>query len=401
MRATFCNGNFYRAGRFQLADLEVVAGRIHAFAPPATSRPPADSSHRFIDLEGAFVLPGLIDAHAHLVLSPDAQRHEPLTARVLKGARNAAIQLRAGVTSVRDVGGPGRITVELREAIDAGTLEGPRVQTSASFVCSTGGHVSYWGREADGPDEMQRAVREQRKAGADFIKIMASGGVADEREDPSLAQLTQPELAAIVATARQSGTYVAAHAHPAHAIQMCLEAGVRTIEHASFMDQQCVETALEKSAFIVPTFIVYDVMARSENLSAGQRDLAASVLERKADSFLRAVAAGVQWGVGTDAGSFMPQGQLWQEMRFIQRLGVSADRIIAAATRTNAEIMRSPDVGSLEAGAWADMLVLSDDPTKDLSILENPSLVVKSGQVVHRSQSATTPPTLAPSGGRS
>jgi len=399
MRVTFRNGNFYRAGRFQRADLEVDGGRVHAFTPVDGASSGSSSRHQEIDLDGAYVVPGLIDAHAHLVLSTDAERFEPLTQRVLKGARNAGIQLRAGVTSVRDVGGPGRIAVELKEAIDAGIVEGPRMRTSSSFVCSKGGHVSYWGREADGPDEVQRAVREQRKEGADFIKIMASGGVADEGENPELTQLSLLELEAIVNTARQAGTYVAAHAHPAHAILNCLEAGVRTIEHASFMDEQCISAALEYSAYIVPTFIVYDVMARSESLTAGQRDLAARVLDRKAESFLKAVEAGVKWGVGTDAGSFMPQGQLWQEMRLIQQLGVPAERVLEAATLTNAEIMQDGTVGRLEPGAWADMLVVANDPTADLGALEHPALVVKGGQVVHSSHTITTSTTPAPLGG--
>lgn len=395
MRATFRNGRLYRAGRFQTADLEVVDGRISAITPP---RPPgaAGRAGQEVDLGGAFVMPGLIDVHGHCVLSPDAARAEPLSARVLKGVRNARTQLHAGVTSVRDVGGPGRIAVELKEAICAGIVAGPRVATSASFICAAGGHVSYWGREATGEADVRRAVREQRAAGADFIKIMASGGVADEGEDPEAPQFEPEELQALVSEAASDGTYVAAHAHPAAAIRLCLEAGVRTIEHASFIDERGIELAVERGAYIVPTFIVYDVIARSETLGRVQRDLAARVLEKKAEAFLAAVAAGVRWGAGTDAGTYMPQGQLWQELRFIESLGVPTSSILAAATQTNAEIMQTDEIGRLEPGAWADLLVLAADPTADLTTLRTPTLVVKGGVVVDRDQNPAPSPALNP-----
>jgi len=394
MRTAFRNGYVYDEGRFFRADLEVVAGRIVDRALPGESDSEAPVGE-VVDLQGAFVIPGLIDAHAHLVLSSDSARDEPLTARVLKGVRNANTQLRAGVTSVRDVGGPGRIAIELKDAIEGGLIHGPRVSTSGSFVCAVDGHVSYWGCEATGTAEVRNAVDTQLKAGSDFIKIMASGGVADEREDPESAQFTLAELEAITQEAAGSGRYVAAHAHPPQAIRLCLEAGVRTIEHASFMDERCIELALERDAFIVPTFIVYDVIAASQKLPKGQRDLAARVLERKIESFLKAAAAGVRWGVGTDAGTFMPHGQLWKEMRFISQLGVPTSRILDAATLTNAEIMHRSDVGRLEFGDWADMVVLNSDPTQHLEALERPAMVIKGGRVVHRDSKLPPPPTTA------
>lgn len=400
MRATFVNGILYRAGRFESADFEVVNGRISSITPRPPGPTGREQSPHTIDLGGAYVLPGLIDAHAHLVLSPDAERHEPLTARILKGARNARLQLEAGVTAVRDVGGPGRIALDLKDAIEASVLPGPRVSSSGSFISITGGHVSYWGREADGADDVRRAVRELRKTGSDFIKIMASGGVADATEDPNLSQYSRHELEAISQEARSAGTYVAAHAHPARAIRRCLEVGVRTIEHASFLDEACIELALEKGAYIIPTFIVYDVMSRSERLSTAQRDLAAKVLGRKSESFLAAAKAGVMWGVGTDAGSFMPQGQLWQEMLFLQRLGIPATDVIRAATITNSEIMRADDLGRLEPGCWADAVVLDSDPTQNLEALQRPTLVIQGGRVVHSTTVLPTVPTAQLGGER-
>lgn len=151
---------------------------------------------------------------------------------------------------------------------------------------------------------------------------------------------------------------------------------MRTIEHASFIDDECIDLALENGTYIVPTFIVYEVMARSESLSQEQRDLAARVLNRKAESFLKAAAAGVRWGVGTDAGSFMPRGRLWEELRIIHGQGVAAETVLRAATLTNAQILQAPDVGSFHAGAWADMVVVPSDPLVDLTVLGQPTAVI-------------------------
>lgn len=400
MNTTYRNGRLFRAGRFEVADFEVIDGRIAGVSTPsvpATNRQPNSGA---IDLGGRFVIPGLIDAHAHLVLRADAERFEPLTSRVLKGVRNAKEHLASGVTSVRDAGGPGRITVELKQAIDLGFVEGPRTRTSGSFVCIPGGHVSYWGREVSNTEEARRAVREQHDAGADFIKIMASGGVADKAEDPNSAQFTPVDLRAICDEARALGTYVAAHAHPPSAIRLCIEAGVRTIEHASFIDEAGIEAALRANAIIVPTFIVYSVIAESSALPKEQRDQAARLLDSKIVSFLAAVEAGVRWGVGTDAGTYMPSGQLWREISLLHDLGIRAEDVLQAATVTNAEVLRDDQIGQLEVGRWADAVVLDSDPTHDIDTLAEPSMVIKGGQIVNPELTPTTPLLAEPQGER-
>lgn len=377
MRRSFLNGLVFRQGQFVPADVHVADGRVVAAHPPGAD---VDA----VDLAGAYVVPGLVDAHAHLVLSGDVARDAPLTQRLLKGVRNARAQLRAGVTSLRDVGGPGRIALDLAEAIANGVVEGPRVRASGSFLCATGGHVHYWGSEVDGADAARRGVRALVKQGAHFIKIMASGGVAEPSEDPELAQFDPEELAAICAAAQRLGRSVAAHAHPAGAIADCLRAGVRTIEHASFIDDEGCALAAERGAFVVPTFVVYQTMSQDPRLPASQRDLCRRVLDRKATTFLAARAAGVRWGVGTDAGSFQPQGHLWREMVHIAALGVPAPEVLTAATRTNAEILSDDAIGRLDPGCHADLLVVDQDPLADFHRLAEPSFVVQGGRDVVR-----------------
>lgn len=374
-RRTFKGARVFDGERFLRRDLHTLDDRL-------VDRHPEGAAVDVVELGDAYVVPGLIEAHAHLVLSEDIVQDGPLTQRLLKGARNARRQLRAGVTTLRDVGGPGTLTIDLADSIARGEVEGPRVVACGTFLCSTGGHVHYWGIEADGRDGVRAAVRKIVKDGGRFIKVMASGGVAEPSEDPEVSQYAPEELAMICEEADRWGRTVAAHAHPARAINDCLRASVRTIEHASFLDDEGIDLALEHGAFIVPTFVVYAAMADDPKLPVEQRDLSRRVLDRKADSFLRAVERGVRWGVGTDAGSFMPPGRLWQEMDYIAALGIPATRVIDAATRTNAEILELSDVGRLDAGAFADLVVLEEDPLVRLEALREPRMVIQAGRIV-------------------
>lgn len=376
VRLVFRNARLHADPSGGLVDIEVEAGRLRALSPAFDSEQPG------IDLAGRTVTPGLIDAHAHLALSQDSARQEGWLGRTIKGVRNAQIHLSSSVTTVRDAGSPSIINLELSQAFEAGVVKGPRVFACGTFLSITGGHVSYWTRECDGPDECRKAVREQLKAGANYIKVMASGGVADGQEQPEQVQFTPEELKAICNEARQAGTYVAAHAHPAAAIRNCLQAGVRTIEHASFMDQECIELALEKGAYIVPTFVVYQTIVEAEHLPVAQRELSARILEDKARCFLEAVRQGVRWGLGTDAGSYQPHGQLWREMEYLKRLGLPAQSVLDAATSTNAEILGQPSLGKLEVGAPADFVVLNHDPLTNFAEFASPYMVVVRGKVV-------------------
>jgi imidazolonepropionase-like amidohydrolase len=341
----------------------------------------AEAGTRVVDASGCWVVPGLIDAHVHLCFSMDSPRDEGFAQRLLKGARNAAVNLRAGITTVRDVGAMGKLNIELARAGDAGVVDAPRIVACGEFIAITGGHVHYWAREADGPDEVRKAAREQIKAGARLIKLMASGGAADPEEDPGAPQLSLAEMTAAVEVARRAGVKVAAHAHGEEAMVAALTAGVDTIEHATFLTPKVVDLLLEKQRAIVPTFAVYQEIAGDAQLPAAQREIARRVLDAKGPRFLDAVRQGVRYGVGTDAGSFYPPGALVREMELMVAVGLSPREVVLAATAGNAELLgMAGRLGTIEPGRLADILILAADPFESPGALRRIVRVFKGGK---------------------
>lgn len=334
-----------------------------------------------IDGTGKWLIPGLIDAHVHLCFSMDSLRAEGDSARLIKGVRNARINLEAGITTVRDVGAMRKLNIELANAIAAGVVPGPRVLASGEFIAMTGGHVHYWAREADGVDEVRKATREQLKAGAHLIKLMASGGAADANEDPDTPQLTETEMAVAVEEARRAGVKVAAHAHGERSMSAALRAGVDTLEHATFLTPRVVELLLEKGAAVIPTFAVYKQIADAAHLPAAQRENGRSVFERKGPAFAAAVKAGVRFGVGTDAGSYYPPGALAREMELMAAAGLANRDVLMAATKVNAELLGMESlIGTIETGKLADAVLLEADPLADLGALRRIARVIKGGR---------------------
>ncbi len=233
----------------------VVDGDRITFVGPATEAP---SGTEVVDLGDVTLLPGLIDTHVHLVWSASAEPHE-LVAResraltALRCAQDAALHLRAGVTTVRDVGATDGLSVDVARAVELGVLSGPRVVAAGRVIAMTGGHAWFLGREADGVDEVRRAVREEMKAGATCIKFMASGGVYGHAEEPGSPQLAVEEMRAGVEEAYKANRKVAAHAYSVAAIRDALDAGVDSIEHGSFLDRETAERMREEGRYLVPT----------------------------------------------------------------------------------------------------------------------------------------------------
>jgi len=384
-------------------DIRLTGDRIAEIGPGLDEAAGEES----LDLRGQVVMPGLIDAHVHVVdYSPD--RYAPYGVSPYYVAARAQEILRGmldrGFTSVRDAAGA---DAGLARAIDEGYLEGPRLFPAGRPISQTGGHGDLrmsgggcpscarhdhpmMGAIADGVAEVRRAVREELRRGASQVKMMISGGIDSPHDRVTAAQYSAEEIAAGVAEATAAGTYVMAHAYTAESIRRGLAAGVRSIEHGNFLDSDGAAELLRRDAFLVPTLVVYDAMVRGE---ASRADAPApnvtfvDMLERGMRSLELAGQAGAKIVFGTD---LMGGNHHMQSLEFRLRGEVlpPAD-VIRSATSTAAELLgRAGQLGTIREGALADLLVLAANPLDDLAVLADPGthlqLVIKSGTIVRR-----------------
>ncbi len=375
----------------------VLDGQVISYAGPAAAAPdtPGATVHR-----AAAVLPGLWDCHGHLTGSRtfDLAREvqEPIALRAARAVGDLRAALNAGVTSVREVGGLG---IYLARAVAEGMADGPAIYPAGAILSTTGGHAdlhSYrltWVEQfsasdgtlrlADGIPECMRAVREQLRAGARVIKVCASGGVLSEVDHPVHQQFTAEELRAIVEVAGMADRVVAAHCHGKPGILAALEAGCRTIEHGSYLDEECCDAMRESGAILVPTrTIIEDMLAHLDEVPP----YAAAKLTALADQHSRALSAAIKRGVtvamGTDialSGSDLPDswGQNGSELVHLVAHGMTPLGAIAAATATAPLTLgpQAPRSGRLEAGYDADVITVDADPLADISVLADPAHV--------------------------
>jgi imidazolonepropionase-like amidohydrolase len=374
-------------------DLLIEGDRIVAIGRGLSAREGADTE----DLDGRTVLPGLIDCHVHIAFSGDPGEVAQLAtmpAPVLAwhASENARHTLEAGFTAVRDVGCRDNIAILLRDEIQAGRLPGPHIRAAGALICMTGGHGWMIGREADGADDVRKAVREQLRAGADCIKFTATGGVMTPRVDPRSSSFTEEELRAGIEEAHKAFARTAAHAQGTSGIKNAVRAGIDSIEHGIFLDQEAVELMRERGTVLVATLAAPDNIAK-HGLAAGIPAYAVEksnqAMEAHRESFKLALRAGVRIAMGTDAGTpFNRHGANAEEIALMVECGMSPAEAIVATTRTAAELLDILDeCGTVEPGKRADLVIVEGDPLADIRILTRPESalsVIKGGAWVRR-----------------
>jgi imidazolonepropionase-like amidohydrolase len=309
-------------------------------------------------------LPGFVDAHSHLTLVSDGD----------VGAK-AHAALRAGITSVRDVGGYEHADLELRAAIERGDADGPAMQCAGRFITRAGAPGAELGVGVADTSELRAAVRAEVDAGADLLKVIGSGGVLGGADD---VFFDERELRLVV----DAGLPVAVHAHPADAVKNAVKAGATSIEHGSFLDDEAAAMLADSGAFLVPTFAIYEHLARTAT-DAAVASASRDILARKLDSFRLALERGVRWAVGSDADASAEPSLLIDEAVYLVReVGLTPAEVVAAITTGNAEL--------LGLGERADVTLVDGDPLQDIEALRRVAITVTRG-VVHdwRAEAAT------------
>ncbi|WP_373991435.1 amidohydrolase family protein [Duganella sp. BuS-21] len=354
---------------------------------------------KVIDLGNKTLLPGLIDAHTHITGSPEDAGYGIIAKSIpritLQGAKNALVTLRAGFTTIRDVGSDGYADIGLRDAINDGDVPGPRILASGPPLGITGGHCDdtmhapeYKSSAlgvADGADEAMKVTRRNIKYGADVIKICATGGVLSFGDDPRTSQYTLEELKAIIGDAHRLGRKTAAHAHGGDGIKLAVLAGVDSIEHGSYIDEEGIKLMKEHRTYLVPTLYLGDWLidnAEAIKLPKPLLEKAKVVLPLARVNIGKAIKAGVPIAFGTDAAVY-PHGLNAREFAVLVKLGMTPAQAIRTATVNAADLLGWSDkVGSIEAGKYADLIAVDGDPLKDVRTLEQVQWVMKGGAVV-------------------
>ncbi len=392
------------AGKYRDGVVLVVAGdRIRSVEVAGFAVPEGAT---VVDLSADYVLPGLIDCHTHL--GARADKYDPINSfletpftSAYASVNNARATLRAGFTTVRDVGSMPFQAVDLRNAINAGEIEGPRMVASGPILSITGGHgdLNNYSPEvrvglypekrgfsiADGPEQIRQTVREQVKYGVDVIKISASGGVLSKGDQPGAPQYTEEELKMAADTAHMLGRKIAAHAHGAVSIKMAIEAGIDSIEHASLVDDEGIRLAKAHGTYFVMD--IYDddyILGKAKDFGIPEEMLVKErgVGKAQRENFRKAWKAGVKMAFGTDAGVY-PHGDNAKQFHYMVMYGMTPAEAIQAATSSAADLIgREGDVGVLSAGHYADLVAVREDPLLRVEVLERIPLVMKGGVVV-------------------
>ncbi|HXW77494.1 MAG TPA: amidohydrolase family protein [Candidatus Eremiobacteraceae bacterium] len=349
-----------------------------------------------IDFGDRSLLPGLMNLHAHLDSEGDP---DFLTAvklideqtSTLLAVDSARQSVRAGATTVRDLGNKYAVAIAVRDAIGKGWVEGPRILAAGKVVCMTGGHGWFIGYESDGPHEMRKAVRQNLKLGADCIKVIASGGVLSPGVEVGAAQLDEDELTVAVREAHKAGRRVAAHAIANAGIKNALRAGVDTIEHGCFLDDEAVQMMKKAHAWFVPTLCApHALYAHRDAVAPYAARKTVQVYDAHRESFKLALRKGVQIACGTDAGTpFNRHADFALELALMAGLGMPPEHALRAATSDAAKAAGiEQETGSLVEGKCADLVVADGDPRRDIATLQRVVAVMARGRWAKSGQNA-------------
>ena len=382
------------AGAFRGGALKVESGRI---AEIVDGSAPRDGAR--IDLGGQYVLPGFFDCHVHICMRTEAADANDVWRGALPGtiaiyaAEAAKRMLHAGITTARDVGGWDYHEIAVREAINAGLIEGPRIHCAGRLLSITSSTTPYYRgmyEEADGPDQVRRAARKQLSMGADLIKMLVTGALTSSRyERADAIQYRPEEIRAAVEIAEDNYTYVAAHAHALQGISNAVEAGCRSIEHGSCGNEAVYRLMAKRGTFLVPTVCIMPAMFSDAGFVASVPDHIRERYQAAHETHVRnlqlAHRCGVTIAMGTDAGTPGNHcGRNMLEMQvMVEKGGLSPAEAIRAATLNGARLMRlDSDLGSIEPDKIADLIAMSENPLEDIRALFNVSFVMKEGRVV-------------------
>jgi imidazolonepropionase-like amidohydrolase len=363
-----------------------------------------------VDLSGSTVLPGFFDTHVHVMFGHlDAWKHlqTPFSYMFYDAIKNLDATIRVGITTVRDAGGA---DLGVKRAVEEGIVRGPRLQISLTMLSQTGGHGDGWmpsgadpfpdypgmpSQIVDGVEEARRKVRELVRAGADVVKIATSGGVLSPTDSPEQRGFAPDEIEAMVAEATAAGLFVMSHAQAAIGIKNAVRAGVRSIEHGIYIDDEALELMLEHGTYLVPTLVAPLGVLRAADAGVPIPEhilvKATDVVETHRDSIRRAAAAGVKIAMGTDAG-VVPHGTNLEELQLMTEIGMSPTEALVATTKTAAELMGlERELGTLEPGKRADLVVVAGDALDFTDLPSRIERVYKDGELVVEAATDLTP----------
>ena len=378
----YVGGNVYVTNegfKSQTVSVDTVSGQVVETVREAD---------QMVDVQGKYLVPGLINAHTHIVMAADGRERagQDVTLDTLVALQNLQDAIASGVTTIRDAGSTDNIDLKLATKIRQQRLQLPDIIGSGAALTMTGGHGSKIGMEVDGVDEVRKAARWNLKHGAQTIKLMATGGVSLDGEPPTDEQLSVEELTAAVLEAHHKGKPAMAHAQETQGIKNAILAGVDSVEHAVYLDDETIQMLLDTNTAIVPTMAApWQMLQHKDDIPAYMYDKASALWEAHQQSIRDAAAAGVNVVMGTDAGTSYNDFKSGPgvEIRLLASVGMTPEQVLLASTIRGAELLGIAErVGELVPGKDADMLILDRDPLQDLAVLTDAPRVIKRGQAV-------------------